>query len=254
MIAAALRFYRDVLRELLPGPHGKTGSDGWPLPPSGFIHAVSGASDVDWYLRGGALAHGSMMELLRDHGVGPEALRSVLDFGCGCGRVVRHWRPTESTRVHGVDTNQHLVRWCARRLGFGEFKATGMKPPLPFEEERFDLIYAFSVFTHLTEVLQLAWMDELERVLKPGGYLVISTHGQRSAHDLPDNLKRRFDDGHLVVSIFGPEGGNDCNAFHPPGYFETMIARRFTTVAFRPEGAAGNPPQDLFLLRKGTAT
>jgi SAM-dependent methyltransferase len=191
-----------------------------------------------------------MMEVLHDHGIGPEDLRSVLDFGCGCGRVVRYWQHFSRMRVYGVDTNRHLLRWCKMRLGFGDFRATGMRPPLPFEDKRFDLIYAFSVFTHLTEELQLAWMDELERVLRPGGYLVISTHGQRSAHDLPNNLKRRFDDGHLVVSLFGSEGGNDCNAFHPPGYFEKVIARRFTTVAFRSEGAAGNPPQDLFLLRK----
>ena len=50
-----------------------------------------------------------------------------------------------------------------------------LHPPLVYPGEAFDLVYAFSVFTHLPESIQFSWMRELSRVLKAGGYLAIST-------------------------------------------------------------------------------
>jgi SAM-dependent methyltransferase len=52
-----------------------------------------------------------------------------------------------------------------------------MNPPLPFEDASFDLVYSISVFTHLDEEMQDAWLNELKRVLRPGGILIITVHG-----------------------------------------------------------------------------
>jgi ubiquinone/menaquinone biosynthesis C-methylase UbiE len=59
---------------------------------------------------------------------------------------------------------------------FAQFEVNGLAPPLAYEANHFDFIYALSVFTHLPESLQTAWMSELARVLKPGGYLLMTTH------------------------------------------------------------------------------
>ena len=50
--------------------------------------------------------------------------------------------------------------------------------PLPTgrsEDETFDLIYAYAVFSHLSEASHLAWLEEFERILKPGGVFVATT-------------------------------------------------------------------------------
>ncbi len=51
-------------------------------------------------------------------------------------------------------------------------------PPLDFPDEHFDLVFNHSVFTHLDESYQDAWLVELERITKPGGVLVLSVSGE----------------------------------------------------------------------------
>jgi ubiquinone/menaquinone biosynthesis C-methylase UbiE len=245
-----LRYRWAVILTKAPGRHTNLGPNGLPLPPGGLIHAVAGSYDTGWFLESGALAHECLISSLQKHGVSVEKLTTVLDFGCGCGRVARHWQSATSLRFHGVDTNRDLVRWCQKNLVFGRFSVNAPGPPLHFDPQTFDLVYGFSVLTHLSEDRQLAWMREFERVLKPQGVLVISTHGKKAARVLPGPLRTRFDAGELVVTRYGSEGGNDCNAFHPRRYFTDVVARAFECVAFQPEGALGNPPQDLYLLRR----
>src|ERR1043165_8053538 len=49
--------------------------------------------------------------------------------------------------------------------------------PLPYKDQMFDLIYSLSVFTHLSENHASQWLSEMNRVLKPGGILIITIHG-----------------------------------------------------------------------------
>ena len=176
-------------------------------------------------------------------------IRDSLDFGCGCGRVTRHWRglPAE---VFGSDYNRHLVDWCKRNLAFARFGSNDLKPPLPHPDGRFDFVYALSVFTHLPEALQRAWMEELARVIQAGGHLAVSLHGTRYLDDMTADERRAFEAGRLAVRADSP-GSNACAAFHPHDYVkQTLVADLFDVVAFVPEGALGNPHQDLYLLRR----
>jgi len=71
--------------------------------------------------------------------------------------------------VHGSDYNPRLVRWCRESLPFADFRVNGLQPPLPYADGELEFVYAISIFTHLTEALQDAWLQELARVLAPGG-------------------------------------------------------------------------------------
>ena len=78
--------------------------------------------------------------------------KRVLDFGCGAGRVLRHF-VGEATRaqVHGCDIDAASIAWVAEALDppiHGH--VTGERPPLPFTDGSFDLIWTLSVFSHLT--------------------------------------------------------------------------------------------------------
>ena len=179
-------------------------------------------------------------------------MSSVLDFGCGCGRVLRHWHRFRG-RLSGTDYNPALVGWCARHLGFAEFQLNGLAPPLVYPDEAFDLVYALSVFTHLPAALQEPWMDEMSRILTPGGHLVISTHGGAYLDTLDEVEQRAFRAGRLVVRNEDESGANRCGVYFPEAYVRGTLARRLALTDFIPEGAKGNPRQDLILLSKPSA-
>jgi SAM-dependent methyltransferase len=228
--------------------------DQLPLPPARLIFLVAGSSDIAWFLRGGALAAESLSELLVKNGASIDKMDAILDFGCGCGRVLRHWRGLTQTRVSGSDYNRLLVQWCQENLSFADVRLNRLSPPLDFDDAQFDLVYAFSVFTHLTPNLQLDWIKELARVLKPGGYVVVSTHGDSYSHRLKPSERRLFDAGQLVVKddLEAP-GHNTCAAYHPVAYVRDVLASGLEVVDFVPEGARGNPRQDMYLIRKPRA-
>jgi ubiquinone/menaquinone biosynthesis C-methylase UbiE len=104
---------------------------------------------------------------------------AALDFGCGCGRTLL-WlvRKYPQVRWHGADVDAESIDWCRASLPGGVFSVNGPLPPLPYPDGSFDLIYGVSVFTHLSEEHQRAWLPELRRVLRPGGLLLLSFHSK----------------------------------------------------------------------------
>jgi SAM-dependent methyltransferase len=223
--------------------------DGLPIPPARLVILVTGTPDIGWFFEGGARAAESIRSILGKNGIDIGQTRALLDFGCGCGRVARHWQRLQA-EVHGCDFNRRLVGWCRRHLRFARFEGNALRPPLPYPDGRFDLVYALSVFTHLPEDLQGPWMDELRRVLAPGGHVILSVHGRRYVDELSPAERERFEEGRLVVRQEGSAGTNVCGAYHPFEYVRQTLARAFTLVDYRPEGAQGNPRQDLVLLRR----
>jgi SAM-dependent methyltransferase len=181
-----------------------------------------------------------------------DELGTLLDFGCGCGRVLRHWVHLENTRVTGCDVNPKMVGWCRENLPFADVAVNDSTPPLGHEDSSLGLVYAFSVFTHLTEPAQHAWMRELGRVLKPGGNLLVSTLGEHylSLDRLSPAERARFRAGELVVLYEDSSGSSLCSAYHPPGYVRSRLAEGFEYVRFLP--AADDGRHDLHLLRKPT--
>src|SRR5689334_5937512 len=103
---------RERLRGLASG-RGSTGSpDGFPIPPAKLIVLVTGSGDTAWYTEGGKFGAESILQILTDAGISPGDFQSILDFGCGCGRVIRHWRPLTRAQLHGTDCNPKLIKWC----------------------------------------------------------------------------------------------------------------------------------------------
>ena len=174
---------------------------------------------------------------------------SLLDFGCGCGRVIRHWKDENGTAICGSDYNPLLVDWCRDNLGFAEFTVNGLKPDLPHEDGRFDLIYALSVFTHLPEDLQEPWMAELNRVLSPGGTLLVTVFGLAHLGRLDADQRESFLAGDLVVTEPAAAGTNECGAYHPERYVYDEFSKGLEVTAFLPDAARGME-QDVVLLSK----
>ena len=124
-------------------------------------------------------------------GVKTEELHTILDFGCGCGRVLSGWEPylTPRSKLYGCDINPELIEFCQQNIHFAETIVSGYFPPLLYAEAQFDLVFAGSVYTHLTLPAAQQWTGEISRILKPGGVAMISFHGSYYVPEAAKNFQ-----------------------------------------------------------------
>jgi len=219
------------------------GPDGLPLPPPRLRLLVDGRSgDAERFLWVGTQLADSIRAAVADSGTVLEDMEAILDFGCGCGRVARHLAALEGPEIHGCDYNEELTAWCGANLPFMQTTRNQLVPPTPYEAQSFDLIYALSVLSHLSEPLQHDWVAEFHRLLRQGGMLIVSVLGEACRGRLTDDEQERFGRGELVVERPRMVGSNLCTAYHPRSYVTECLFADFDEVrAF----GLGSPEQAL---------
>ena len=221
-----------------------------PVPPDTLIFSSTATRDVEWFLRSGEAFAAALRSALLDAGRPIESFSRVLDFGCGSGRVVRQWAAVKGPAVFGCDYNPRSVAWNERNLTFARFSQNSLEPPLPYEDGFFDFCYCVSVFTHLPESLQRPWIEELHRVVAPGGLLVLTLSGRGDFGRLTEQERSAFENGELIVLEGALAGTNMCAVFHPPEYVQREWSDLFSLVRQYPAGAKGSPNQDLYVFER----
>jgi SAM-dependent methyltransferase len=177
----------------------------------------------------------------------PEGNWVVLDWGCGPGRVIRHWTEDNFT-CFGSDVNDKSLAWCKYNFPSIRFLHQQVLPPLDIAEETFDLIYGISILTHLSLSAHFLWIEELKRILKPGGLLVLTTQGNAFKDKLTQSEKKDFDDGHLIVRGSVKEGHRTFSSFHPMPFMEKLFDS-FVILKHISVENEGNV-QDVWIVRK----
>jgi len=150
-----------------------------PLPDADLISLVAGHRDIQSFDLSRRASVQVIISVLEQTGIDYTNFRSILDFGCGCGRVLAGWEeflPSE-THLFGCDINPRLVDFCQKNISHAETVRCSYYPPLPYRDGQFDLIYAASVYTHLSLPAMLQWTGEVARILRPGGVALITFHG-----------------------------------------------------------------------------
>jgi ubiquinone/menaquinone biosynthesis C-methylase UbiE len=109
-----------------------------------------------------------------DKPLGPNT--RYLDFGVGWARIVRMFlKDLSAANISGVDVTPEILGVCKSLMPVGEFKLCQPRGRLDFADSSFDLVTAFSVFSHLSPDNGKHWLRELQRVVRPGGLVVITT-------------------------------------------------------------------------------
>ena len=102
---------------------------------------------------------------------------SILEFGCGAGRLVQCVADlAPQAAISGCDVEPEVIRQCRRRCPRGRFVVNHWAPPLDMADEAFDVVYSYSVFTHLSEPNHTAWLKELARLVRSGGLMLHTVH------------------------------------------------------------------------------
>lgn len=166
----------------------------------------------------------------------PEA--AVLDAGCGTGRTMDDLRRYGT--VHGFDLNPLGVEH-ARGRGHGDVQVAPVEA-IPHPDATFDLVTCLDVIEHTPD--DVASLRELRRVVRPGGWLVVTVPAYQllwSSHDVANQHYRRYRRSQLRRA--GVEAG-----WEPQGwtYFNSVLflpgaAVRLGERLRRPHKRRGRP-------------
>ena len=209
----------------------------FPLPPNELLQRIGPMGDEDptgTYERTG-LEHRRLIE-----GALPEGWtwpgRTVLDFGCGVGRILRQFAPeAEESEFWGCDIDGQSIDWLRENLSppfrfFESADAAG----LPQEDGYFDLIYALSVYTHLTDNWA-GWLLEHHRVLKDDGLLFATFLGEGMIETL---IGEKWDEDRIGMNplMHGyPWKYGGPITFNSPWWIRSHWGRAFDILELRPQ-------------------
>ncbi len=150
----------------------------------------------------------------------------ILDFACGYGRVGRHFKNVmPEVKYVGMDIHFDAVRFNRDTLGLEMMKST-QKTEEFYVGQTFDFIFALSFFSHVRREHFLGWLSELHGILKPGGVLMISTHGQMSHQLLMPEVIVDYDGYGMIATSEQFDLSTDfyIHAITHPAYVEAMVS------------------------------
>ena len=219
------------------------GDSGLPLPPAELAARVgvpAGVDPLQFYLDEGRRLRTVIEGLLPDGWRWTD--KRVLDFGCGAGRVLRHFATEAAhTQFAGCDIDAPSIDWASAHLSPPfRFLHNNLIPPLALGAESLDLIWAMSVFTHISDTWA-EWLVELHRVLAPGGVLVASFLGEGIWDALIGSAYREDEVGMAVSHKWD---GPAAWVFHSEWWLREHWGRGFDVQrVLRPPRASGGQPQ-----------
>lgn len=159
----------------------------------------------------------------------------ILDIGCGVGRLAIGIlsQMDQPPRYWGIDVDIHSVRWCKRHIEASQFRfhfdrinalnrrynPGGMDVEasfrLPYENASFELVYLYSVFSHMMPKDVEVYLAEFYRLLTTTGQVFLTGFVENNVPDVvenPQGYRREW------------MGDLHCVRYEK-GYFESLIRK-----------------------------
>jgi SAM-dependent methyltransferase len=225
-------------------------ADEFPIPPADLSARIKQAPP-SWAERDGYLERGRASRRAIE-GMLPEDWswtgKRVLDFGCGPGRVIRQFADeSPECELWGCDISAACIDWNDQNLSPAiSFFVNDEVPPLPLPDARFDLVYALSVFTHISDAWA-AWLLEIDRVLAPDGVLVATFMGEGMCEAVAGEP---WDQRNVGMNVYVPGQSWEIGGpmvLHSPWWIDQHWGRLFEIEKLLPSGFfanAGTEKQD----------
>lgn len=235
-----------------------------PVPASGNIVRVSGEESDLRFVVGGTTTFIQLNEISKKYfNVSLGEYQTCVDWGCGCARVMRQFweagkllklREPNQQRIIGVDIDPVNINWCKENMdGRGNYKVLSLEG-FDFNTAEIDLLYGISVMTHLTEHHQNLWLNEIARVVRPGGCVILTTHGEfayyRHSRMLATAFVERFGIFDLTPdAAIGADKDTYYRAtFHSREYIKKYWSKNFEILDVIPVANAFH--QDFIVMRR----
>lgn len=147
-----------------------------------YFERLFQVEEKHWWARGMRAVAAGMLDA---YYLGSKGLR-VLDAGCGTGLTLTWLDRYHPAQTVGIDLSWHALQFCHIRGKRMLSQASVLE--LPFSNDYFGLIVCNDVLQHLPgKGADHKALEELYRVLKPGGHLLIRTNSSQSSREKPSN-------------------------------------------------------------------
>jgi SAM-dependent methyltransferase len=209
-----------------------------PDPPAELLHRVIG-DERNYNAEYGRITRDELVSLLPEGWEWPG--KRILDLGCGTGRVLRHFNgEAEVAEFHGCDIHAPSIEWLEANTTMPvKLFVAPEHPPLPVPDGHYDLIFALSVFTHITDAWA-DWLLEIRRVLADDGVFLCTFQGSGMGESLraapwhEEWSDRRFGMNVLNAGLTWEDGGP--SVWHDPWWIRAHWGRAFAIEELRPYG------------------
>ena len=189
-----------------------------------------------------------------------------LDFGCSSGRVVRILAAAlPEVAWSGCDPNAGAIGWASEALPGIDFFVSPQEPPLELPDGELDMIYAISIWSHFGADAGLRWLYEMRRLLRPGGLLVVTTHGLSSLGKQIESgamvrdtalacSEALYRSGFWYADVFGEEGDHGVvsqewgMAYMTPEWLLSRLLPSWRALLYEPARLDAN--QDVYVLER----
>lgn len=233
------------------------------MPPPHLLQRIANNPSLEDFTRSFGFLRHIVRSYLSRAGCDFSTFNNILDFGCGVGRFLYAFEQDlePHQKMWGCEVHEEFARWCRENIDFAEVAHNEIDPPLPFDDQQFDLVYASSVYTHLRLDMQFRWAWEIHRVLRPGGVFFLTVHGTMFFplfHSLRQSLQLDEmysfgDDGLFAYLMFPSQETQDQGQVHvASAHTESFFLEQFSAFEvlkrFPQSQMAGG--QDLYIIRR----
>lgn len=232
------------------------------LPNQELLYRSTGTRDGKSFYQSGKQSVADIKVALETSNKNLSDFKKVLDFGCGCGRILQELqRHISPDFLYATDIDEEAINWDKEHFQKIHFSVNQPTPPTEFQDNFFDLVFSHSTFTHMDETYQDKWLRELQRITHSGSYLVLSIHGEYAfkyleldwyKHNQNPSLMRNQLEEKGILFVTDDEWQNSSfpdfyhTTFHAPWYIEEHWSNFFNIKAHLPRAALNY--QDLLVL------